>query len=117
MSKPLNSYHRIIPRDFFNEAKLLKCLGQFELCVMEKQCNGLNFTIEFDNKAFVIVQNELDASLSCQNYRVFLGHEEVELCAPYNSKNAYPLIARYRDAEYYVFDSKGKFMPNFGMKT
>lgn len=42
------SYIRVVPRDFFNEAKLLKCLGQFELCVNHTGSNGLKFDIEYD---------------------------------------------------------------------
>lgn len=31
------TYFRVIPRDFFNESKLLKCLGQFELWAIERR--------------------------------------------------------------------------------
>lgn len=109
------NYFRVIPRDFFNESKLLKCLGQFELCVLDRQCNGLEFVTRFDGGPFEIVQNEADASLSCSNYRVFLDGDELELFAPYNSKENYPLMGRYRGSEYYIFNEKGNLMPNFGI--
>lgn len=110
------SYIRIIPRDFFNEAKFLKCLGQFELCVLERRCNGLEIDTSFDGAGFVIVQNESDASLLCLNYKVYVNREELELYLPYNSKESYPLMGRYKGVDYYIFDSNGKFMPNFGLK-
>lgn len=111
------SYHRVIPRDFFNEAKLLKCLGQFELCRLDKRLCGLEFTMEFDGESFDIAQDDSDGSLRCLNYRVYLNGEELELFTPYNSKENYPLMGRYRGDDYYLFDSKGKFMPNFGVRS
>ena len=108
------SYRRVIPRDFFNEAKLLKCLGALQLAIGDKRVNGLPLVVEFDGDAFDIRQNPDDASLSCSNYRLYLGHEEIELFSPYNSKEAYPLIGRFRGEEYYIFAESGDFMPNFG---
>lgn len=109
------SYMRVIPRDFFNESKLLKCLGRFELCVLDRNCNGLPIRTIHSGNSFDIEQNPNDGSLFCSNYHVHLNGYEMHLFVPYNSKENYPLIARYRDADYYVFSEKGNFMPNFGV--
>lgn len=109
------SHYRVIPRDFFNEAKLLKCLGQLQLAIQENRVNGLPLCVDFDGKPFKIAQLESGGSLCCLNYKVYLSNgERLVLFTPYNSKEAYPLIAEYRGEEYYVFDEKGSFMPNFG---
>ena len=110
------SYLRVIPRDFFNESKLLKCLGQFQLCIHDRTANGLPFEVDFDGRAFEIIQYDSDGALSVLNYLVSLNGEPVILYTPYNSKENYPLRALYRNEEYFVFDEKGKFMPNFGFK-
>lgn len=33
-----SSYRRVLPRDLFNEAKLLKCLGQLSLMIHDGKC-------------------------------------------------------------------------------
>lgn len=101
---------RVIPRDFFNEAKLLKCLGHLELLILEKK---IQLRSEFDGKNFNIEQSFGDGSLRCSNYRVFFKDEEIYLYTQYNSKENFPLILVYRMEDYYVFDENGKFMPGF----
>ena len=106
---------RVIPRDFFNEAKLLKCLGHLELCIVDRQCGGLPLTSEYDGEPFQIEQREHDGGLVCLNYRCYLAGELLSLYTQYNSKSAYPLLGEYRGQEYYLFDEQGRFMPNFGL--
>jgi hypothetical protein len=110
-------YTRVIPRDFFNEAKLLKCLGRLELLILdnEKPARDLKITSEFDNEAFNVVQDPNSGSISVSNYRVFVNGEELYLSTPLNSKENYPLTGIYKGEEYYIFDEKGQFMPNFGL--
>lgn len=107
-------HKRVIPRDFFNDSKLLKCLGQFQLCAKHTGANGLDFEIKYDGEPFEIFQHDSDGSLSVLNYSVFLKGSPVALYIPYNAKENYPLIGLYKGEEYYIFDEKGKFMPNFG---
>ncbi len=101
--------HRTIPRDFFNEAKLLKCLGRFHLQIE----NNPRIKFDFDGEAFEIKQNESDGSLYCANYHIFIDGVFVDLFTPYNSKENWPLIIRIHDSEFYVFDENGKPMPTF----
>lgn len=106
------NHHRVIPRDFFNEAKLLKCLGAFELAVQERRTNGLQITTNFDGEPFEIMQNQGDGTLFCTNYCAFLDGEEIELHTVYNSKDPYPLIGVYKQETYYIFDDNGNFTLN-----
>lgn len=107
------SHYRVIPRDFFNEAKLLKCLGRFQLCIHDR-LTKFNFEVEFDGKPFLIHLNDHNNCLICLNYRVFLDGHELTLYTPYNSKENYPLLGLYKGEEYFIFDEDGNFMPNFG---
>lgn len=113
------TYLRVVPRDFFNEAKLLKCLGRLELLILdnEKPARDFKLTSEFDNEAFNIVQDPNSGSISVSNYHVFVNGEELFLSTPLNSKANYPLIGIYKGEEYYIFDEQGNFMPNFGITT
>jgi hypothetical protein len=108
------SYKRVIPRDFFNEAKLLKCLGHFEICVLDRKCGGLDIQTELDGDTFEIRQNESDGSLYCANYLATLNGERLHLFTAYNDKSEYPFWCEYRGDVYLVFDKNGKFLPNFG---
>ena len=110
-------YKRVVPRDFFNESKLLKCLGQFELCVLDKKVGGLKFEIDFDHKAFDICQNEHTGDLFVLNYTVMLDGLFLYLYIPYNSKENYPLEGVYKGDIYNIFDETGKFLPNFGVSN
>lgn len=112
-------YNRVVPRDFFNEAKLLKCLGQFALCVLDntlpREFNSSKLAIEYDGQPFDIQQNPHDGSIFCANYHVWLDDEPLKLWTPLNSREAWPMLATFRGSEYYLFDDNGKWMPNFGV--
>lgn len=108
------TYNRVIPRDLFNEANLLKNLGQLQLLIHDNRVDGIPFKVEFDGQPFNIQQNPHDGSISVANYRVFLEGEELLLYTPLNSRDRYPLLADYRGETYYLFNGKGELMANFG---
>lgn len=90
------SYIRVLPRDLFNEAKLLKCLGQLSLHIHDHnpltRLYGMalrhytsitdGFTIDLDaaNNALCVHNLSLESSV---------GH--IHLYSVYNSKAPYPL--------------------------
>jgi hypothetical protein len=102
------SYKRVIPRDFFNESKLLKCLGKIELYLMGNK----NISVQFDNERFLIEQNDSDGSLYVSNYKVYIGEDEVSLYIPYNCKENWPLMADYCGSTYYLLNESGDFIPS-----
>lgn len=103
-------YGRVIPRDFFNEAKLLKCLGRLELLILDRK---LSLTSEYDGEAFTVLQ-DIDGDLRVANYHVSYCGEELDLFTPLNSRERWPLRALYRGEEYCLFDEKGNWMPAWG---
>lgn len=106
------SHYRVIPRDFFNESKLLKCLGAFTI-EMEKYST---LTVEHEHKPFEIRQME-SSELVCFNYRFFNGEDQLYMFIPYNSKNPYPLYASIDGQDINVFNNLGKFSAEFIKKV
>lgn len=80
------SYIRVIPRDLFNEADLLKCLGKIVLDIEDGKLPWLSY--HHDGDAFNIVQNESNGAIYCANLQFFargqtsrLGHASTGLTA------------------------------------
>mgnify|MGYP001288824139 FL=1 len=103
------SYTRIIPRDLFNEANLLKCYGK--LFINLENTNS-NYYLDHDLEQFDIHQFIDDGSLWIKN--VTLKHKftqkPVKLFRPLNSRLEWPLVAVSNDnEEIYVFNEDGNF--------
>ena len=105
----MNNYLRVIPRDFFNESKLLKCLGKLSIAILDNKTKGLKLREEFNNESFKVVLDHA-GYLYVENYKVYLNKEQLFLFTPYNSRSNYPLQALYKDEYYQVLDEYGKFV-------
>lgn len=108
------SYRREIPRDLFNEAKLLKCLGQLALYLHEKGIPG--WVLDFDDagRGFQVELDNDRGGLYCRNLRLIgPGENSLYLYAVYNSRRPYPLLFVSQDQEEFVFDDDGKPTPEF----
>lgn len=105
-------YTRVIPRDLFNESKLLKCIGQVCLKIHDNAIKGLSF--ESDGEPFQIEQDEMTGNLSIHNIDFYVKGEQVFLVSSYNSKGAYPLyLLTSDDEEIEVFYEDGDFTDEF----
>lgn len=102
----IGNYRRVIPRDFFNEAKLLKCLGRLELLILDRRCRLLS---SHSGDRFRICQDMSNGSLVCTNYHVYLDGVSLHFFLPYNSKDNYPLTVNLNGEDYTVFDEDGNF--------
>lgn len=93
------NYTRVVPRDLFNEAKLLKCLGQLFLIYHDgvdanKSSLPVGFRIEHDDSeaaGFSVVQNQDDGGLEVANINCSYKGFRIRLYSSYNSRQAYPL--------------------------
>lgn len=103
-------YIRVIPRDLFNEAKLLKCIGQLTLFIHDGKGMGINFN--HDDEAFEIGLND-EGSLSIRNIDFWIEDYRLIFKTTYNSKRNYPLICETEDNEIDVFDDNGQFTEEF----
>ena len=86
------TYRREIPRDLFNEANLLKCLGQLALIAHDRNRHGFRMT----NRpgSFLIEQDEADGSIYCATVHIVIGERLFDHRRPLNSRDPWPLYVR-----------------------
>lgn len=107
----MESYTRVIPRDLFNEAKLLKCIGQLVLLIHD--CKGPDgLTFDHDGEPFNIDLMD-EGYLTVTNIDFVLRGEGLLFIAQYNSKSAYPLYLYHGYCETLVFKEDGSFTFEF----
>ena len=105
------NYQRVLPRDLFNEAKLLKCMGRLTLLIHDRQ-TPVKMDFEENGEPFII-DLMIDGSLTITNLKIFINGEKYLFKTTINCKSNYPLFL-YRDlVEYLVFDEAGKFDNDF----
>jgi hypothetical protein len=106
------NYQRVIPRDFFNEAKLLKCMGQLALKVLDKVAPQ-TLDILDTGEPFEIYLMEC-GHLNVGNVTVLINDIPHVFKTPYNSKRNYPLLVDNEDlGEIEVFNEQGDFTEEF----
>ena len=102
---------RVLPRDAFNDASLLKCIGQLTLLIEDDK---INLSYEYDGKPFDIVQDESDGSTFVRNISFYTqSGKPLRHSRPLNSRHTWPLHLFLGDDVYYAFTEKGQFMPEF----
>jgi len=110
----MTNYIRVIPRDLFNESKLLKCLGMLYIA---SERAGWLLTVEKDDEGsydgFTILQDEDSGAISCESVVVRLRGELVHCFTPLNSRRPHPLYATWRDNEAEVFTESGELSAEF----
>lgn len=104
---------RIIPRDLFNDANLLKCLGALWIKLDNWRDHDARLEKEPDHTAFDIQQNEADGSTECVNVIFTRRGERFPLIRPMNSRESYPLWLVTDDDSISVFDDDGELSPEF----
>lgn len=104
-------YTRVIPRDLFNESKLLKCIGHLVLQIHDGN-NPANISFEHDDKPFKIGLHD-EGCLQIANVIFKIKDRRIDFVTTYNSKANYPLAAYHEYCEYPVFDDTGKYTDEF----
>lgn len=103
------SYTRVLPRDLFNEANLLKCYGRLWICLENRMGRGVE--MPEDVERFEIVQRTDDGWTYIENLPLKIGPRSFRLVRPLNSRQPWPLFAEEignDDAEpIEVFDGDG----------
>lgn len=107
------SYKRVLPRDLFNEANLLKCYGRLVLLIEEKMIDWIQY--HHDGDSFYIKQNPSDGSLSIANIEFWTRGpkpKKIHLSRPLNSRESWPLWAciEGEEEDHPVFGNNGSFM-------
>lgn len=106
------SYNRVLPRDAFNEANFLKCIGILNLYILEQ--SPPYFDCQFDGGSFDINQNE-SGDLYIKNLYFTVKDEKFGIIRPLNSRHAFPLVAIDPQTEEYIeiFKDCGNFTQEF----
>lgn len=106
----MSQYQRTLPRDLFNESKLLKCIGRLVICIEDGQIPGLKYDFnDDDNSSFNITQDPDTGNLRVTNVTFFDCYgKNVDVFTLYNSKDNYPLIISYKGNEYFIFNENGE---------
>ena len=108
------SYIRVIPRDFYNESKLLKCMGLLALKILDFQLpDGIKISIEDSGEPFDIQLDEMWNMLRVINYPVTVNGETYDFGTAYNAKYGYPFYVLVDDLEIEVFNEAGDFTQDF----
>lgn len=100
------SYTRVIPRDLFNEANLLKCLGRFWIKTEHYQPNMV--TIEHDGEPFDVGQNDDDGTISVRNVAISINGTRCHVCRPLNSRAEWPLYFDTEEDRIAIFTDAGE---------
>lgn len=109
------AYIRVIPRDLFNEANLLKCYGQIYLNLERVRADAE--LVEDDSlssgKPFHITQ-DVDGNLTITNVFLRVRGVRMPLRRPLNSREPWPLVMLYEhpagdEDELPVFNGDGSF--------
>lgn len=109
---PNIKYTRVCPRDLFNEAKLLKCMGRLCLLILD-QLTPVEMTNSDNGEPFKIGLLE-EGALTITNLHIKIKGKHFLFKTTYNSKSNYPLYLqtdKYDD--YLVFDESGNFEEDF----
>lgn len=110
------TYQRVIPRDLFNEANLLKCLGTLYLRLEELNLDGVELIHETDLvDHFMVEQDEDDGSTHCLNVALMVRGTELFISRPLNSRRPFPLLVwdpRVNDVVY-IFTDEGRLTDAF----
>ncbi len=99
-------YARVIPRDLFNEANLLKCFGNLYLRL--EVLSLPDVYLDHDDELFAIDQHEDSGAIYIKNVRLVVRGTHVHIERPLNSRYAWPLyLTTPDDEEISVFDDDG----------
>lgn len=109
-------YKRVIPRDFFNESKLLKCMGFLALRILDNEVpEGINIKISENGNPFKISHYAMWDILYVSNYAIEINGQDYICGTTINSKEPFPFYCIVEDEqiEVEIFDSNGNFSTDF----
>lgn len=113
----MKSYERVLPRDLFNEANLLKCLGQVSLLLHDRGKDGdprlIHWTVR---PGFDIQMDMSDGSIFCSNLTLHRPNDRhmYYIRRVLNSRDPWPIyLITADDDTLHILDDDGQFSPQF----
>lgn len=110
------TYMRVFPRDLFNEAGLLKCLGRLVICLEDIAGPHGASLPEFMAGPLPIEQNPASGGIFLNGFFLSCNGLTWRLERPLNSREPWPLYATDPDEdrdEIEIFDDQGNLTPEF----
>ncbi len=104
-------YQRVIPRDLFNEAKLLKCMGKLCLAILDN-ATPVEMESHHDGEPFIIGLSD-DGGLRVVNMGITIKGSFYAFKTTQNAKSNYPFYVEHDNCEYLVFNEQGEFDEEF----
>ena len=95
------TYKRVIPRDLFNESKLMVCVGKVYIALERGFKPPITMEHEHSEHGFEVCQDQTDGSLFIKNisFSVFSTGEPITHYLPYNSRLKCPLMFSMPDGQ------------------
>ena len=109
------SYQRILPRDLFNEAKLLKCLGRVSLFIHEGKLPE-GFVLSFfgaKQRQDFQIQQTVDGDIYVSNLQFTYKGNWIPVYTSLNSRANYPLFGVFEQNPFVIFDEEGELDKEF----
>lgn len=109
------NYERVLPRDAFNEANLLKCIGQISLLELDHMAPGFETKlVSFNNdNSFQIQQDQSDGSIYATNFIIRFKGNRLAHEVPLNCKRKYPMRVEYKGELEWLFNEDGTLSEKF----
>ena len=109
-----DTYLRILPRDLFNESKLLKCMARVSLLILDHKAPDW-LTMQDEIEFFDIRQDPIDGDIYIKNLPVYIHGDRYLFYTLMNNKSPYPLIVTHNDTGEIieVLDDDGNFSKTF----
>lgn len=109
----MSNYVRVLPRDLFNEAGLLKMMGRLWILLSETRGHNAEI-VEEDVPRFDIQQDESSGAIYVANVRFLINGVERRLSRPLNSRSSWSfwMTGTEDDPDFdeiAVFDENGNF--------
>lgn len=102
------AYRRVVPRDLFNEASLLKCYGQLYIALETSQTPEA--VLVGDGKPFDVQEDFGSGGTFLSNVKLLVRGTPCKLLRPLNSREKWPLYLIGDDEdETTVFNDDGSF--------
>lgn len=102
------SYKRVIPRDLFNEANLLKCYGRIYICLETADAPGVE--LEHVGQTFDIEQDPSSGALYMANIHLNVHGTRYRMERPLNTRESWSLsLTDSQGDEIEIFNDSGDF--------
>jgi len=106
-------YKREAPRDLFNEANLLKCVGHVSLYLHDHPIDKVLFIHDRTDDGYEIGQDYSDGSIYITNFRFSVRGRWYRLYRPLNSREPWPLWMAHPVDDIEVFTEDGTLAADF----